>query len=261
MKTDDMKFLEITGVSLAEHLAIDEAILEELDEDPNRTEVLRVWEAADPSVVVGRASRIAEEVDISQCDRRQIPIFRRCSGGAAVMLGPGCLMYSVVLSLIRRPQLRSVDQAHRFVLQRVARAIRTAALGSSPEGRQADVHLQGTSDLTVGGCKVSGNSLRCKRRAILYHGTLLYRQPIAPVAESLLSLIPICLRMPPREPDYRAARDHRAFLTALDVDRDRLSEALVASWAANERQVDWPQKRVEVLVRDRYGRSDWNRLR
>ncbi len=34
-----------------------------------------------------------------------IPVLRRASGGAAIVIGPGCLMYALVLSYELRPSL------------------------------------------------------------------------------------------------------------------------------------------------------------
>ena len=46
----------------------------------------------------------------------QIPVLRRASGGAAIVAGPGCLMYSVVLRYAGREHLRLLDEVHRHVL-------------------------------------------------------------------------------------------------------------------------------------------------
>ena len=51
---------------------------------------------------------------------QRIPILRRSSGGAAIVAGPGCLMYAVVLSYEARPELRDISRAHAFVLDRLA---------------------------------------------------------------------------------------------------------------------------------------------
>ena len=104
-------------------------------------------------------------------------------------------MYAVVLSYVRRPELRALDLAHCFVMQSLAAALRPAL---------PDVRVMGTSDLAVGARKFSGNSMRCKRSHFLYHGTLLYDFP--------LDLISACLPMPPRQPDYRDGRQHDAFV-------------------------------------------------
>ena len=74
-------------------------------------------------VVVGRSSRVAAEVRLDACRELGIPVLRRPSGGAAVVAGPGCLMYALVLSYRLRPELRVVAAAHRWVLGTLAAAL------------------------------------------------------------------------------------------------------------------------------------------
>ena len=164
-----MDLLELTLETPAENLALDEALLLAADEANEPQETLRVWEPREPFVVLGSSSRIADEVRLTDCKARRVAVLRRTSGGAAIVTGPGCLMYALVLSLEARPELRSIDRAHCFVLNHLARAIGTLAAG---------IAVRGTSDLAIGDRKFSGNSLRMKRAHLLYHGTLLYGFPL-----------------------------------------------------------------------------------
>jgi len=147
-------------------------------------------------------------------------------------------MYSVVLSYDLRPELRSIDAAHRFVLNRVAKAI------------GANATLRGISDLTAGGRKFSGNSLRCKRDHLLYHGTILYDFPLEKIGRYL--------RSPPREPEYRGGRSHGDFITNVEVEPQPLRQSLPTVFAADDALTKWPKSGVEELVRERYGRAEWH---
>ena len=93
-----MRRLDLTLPTPAENLACDEALLEWAEEQDRDWEFLRLWESPQPVVVVGRSSRIALEVCGDACRERDIPILRRSSGGAAIVAGPGCLMYALVLN-------------------------------------------------------------------------------------------------------------------------------------------------------------------
>ena len=236
-----MNLLDLTLETPAENLALDEAILESAEDSGRPTETLRLWESPQPFVVVGRSSRVAVEVNEDVCRQRQIPVLRRCSGGASVVAGPGCLMYAVVLSYQLRPELRMISEAHCFVMKKIM-----AALGDlAPEA-----HFMGTSDLTVRGKKFSGNSLRAKRSHLLYHGTLLYDFP--------LELISTYLRTPPRQPDYRNDRPHAEFVANLDVPPDSLREAIADQWHARPSEGTWPKEKTGELVRLRYSQDTWN---
>jgi lipoate---protein ligase len=236
-----MRRLELTLPTAAENLALDEALLEEAESAAAPTETLRLWESPRPLVVVGRSSRIDAEVCVAACRALGIPILRRASGGAAVVAGPGCLMYALVLSYRLRPHLRILSQAHRFVLGTLAAAIEPLAPG---------VQCCGTSDLAFGARKFSGNSARCRRDHFLYHGTLLYDFP--------LDLIERCLALPPRMPDYRDGRPHGGFVANLPLKAETLRQTIAAAWNASEPCEDWPADRTVRLAVEKYSRPAWN---
>ena len=98
-------------------------------------ETLRFWEPAQNMAVVGRSSHVDAEVHQDACLELGIPVLRRISGGAAIVSGPGCLMYSLVLSYEIRPKLRAINQAHSFVLCTLANALNSIL--PSPFGRGA----------------------------------------------------------------------------------------------------------------------------
>lgn len=236
-----MRRLEMSLPTTEGNLALDEALLLEAEESSERGEILRLWENSCPAVVIGRSSRIREEVRLDVCQQRAIPVLRRCSGGAAVAIGPGCLMYAVVLSYEQRPWLRSLENVHGFVLQRVAEAVQRYT---------SNIRRDGVSDLVCGEMKFSGNSLRCKRRFLLYHGTLLYDYPLSTVSE--------LLHMPPRQPEYRAGRAHGSFVTNLGISADDLRATLSDAWQADRLCDRWPRARVRQLVDERYRRDEWH---
>jgi len=236
-----MRYLDLTLPTPAENLALDEAFLVEAEACGEPLETLRLWEPRSLMVVVGRSSKIAVEVRAEACRQEGIPILRRTSGGTAVVTGPGCMMYALVLSIKTRPGLRVIDQAHRFVLGRLAQAFQPLVPG---------VECRGISDLAVGERKFSGNSLRVKRDYVLYHGTLLY--------DFRLEWIDRLLAIPPRQPAYRASRTHGAFVANLPISAAQLRDALRAAWQATQPCPAWPRAETAQLVAERYGRREWN---
>ncbi len=281
-----MRCLELSLSDAAANLALDEALLEEAEAAGVPLETLRLWEFSGPVVVVGRSSQVEAEVHVNVCRQSGIPILRRVSGGAAVIAGPGCLMYSLVLSYQHRPALRLVGEAHRAVLGRLVAGL---------SGSVAGVAFRGTSDLAIDASKsgpgngsffglqpctaqlakraeknepvpgrenwdsprerflkFSGNSVRCRRTHLLYHGTLLYDFP--------LPLIERCLKMPSRAPDYRGGRGHAAFVTNLAVTAESLRRGLMAAWDAGTPRSDWPRKLTEQLACAKYRLTEWNGL-
>lgn len=234
--------LDLSLPTPAENLACDEALLD-LAEEQGGPPVLRFWESSVPFVVLGYANKVAEEVNIEQCRELGVPVLRRCSGGGTVVQGPGCLNYSVVLSMDDSPDLQSITGTNQFVMGRTRDAL------SHAFGRA--VSIEGHTDLAVGDLKFSGNAQRRKRSWLLFHGTVL-------LAEFELSLVPRVLRQPPRQPDYRRQRGHEDFVTRLSLNRVAVKDALRAEWKAVATSAEVPVDRIRDLVANRYSRDDWN---
>lgn len=234
--------MQLLDLSLAEpqpNLALDEALLEVADSIEG-FELLRLWQFEQPAVIVGRATKVRDEVDREFCESQSIPILRRCSGGTSVTVGPGCLMYSLTLNTSKRPELKNLDQVHKFVMLSIRDALSSAL----------EVEFQGTCDLTWRNRKFSGNSVRISRQAVLYHGTLLFDFP--------LELIHQTLESPPRQPDYRRGRSHDDFVTNLPITESELRAALCNAFGASERLLDWPEARTIELTEQRYSQTEWN---
>ena len=236
-----MLILDLTLNSPAENLALDEAMLLDAEDAAQPREVLRIWEPQQTFAVLGSSSHYQDEVDALLCRAEGVPVLRRPSGGAAILTGPGCLMYALVLSYERHPPLQAVDLTHRYVLGRLASSIGRRVIG---------VREAGTSDLALGDWKFSGNSMRCKRRFLLYHGTLLY--------DFSLEQIGRYLRTPARQPDYRRQRPHGEFVANLPLDRAALVSAVREAFHAEEPLVEWPRKRTAQLVAEKYASDAWN---
>ncbi len=209
-----MHHLDLTLPSLAENLALDEALL--LHAEAGGPEVLRLWQWPTHAVVLGAGGRLADDVEEDACQADDVPIARRSSGGGTVLLGPGCLLFSLVLRFDRDPALSDLHASYRFILGRIQRALEPLA---------GPIALQGTSDLALGERKFSGNAQQRKRTHLLHHGTLLCGFDFAPLERYL--------KPPPRQPEYRRGRSHADFLTNLPVEAATLMDAIRAAWPAD----------------------------
>src|SRR6478672_8591784 len=138
-----MQHFDISLPTPAQNLAFDEALLEWAEQNAAEGEFLRLWESSQPMVVVGRSSRVGKEVNEEFCRRERIPILRRSSGGAAIVTGPGCLMYALVLSYAVRPDLKDITRAHSFILKQL-----TTSLGPLLS-HAGTITCAGTSDLAM----------------------------------------------------------------------------------------------------------------
>jgi len=238
-----MHFLDLTLPTLEENLALDEALLLQA-EDGAGGEVLRVWEWNTPAVVLGAGCRLAADVNEPACRSHGVPVLRRASGGGTVVLGAGCLVYSLVLAYARSAALTNVGSSYVFILDHM-----TNCLGGLAPG----IHRAGTSDLAVQNRKCSGNAQQRKRDHLVHHGTLLYRFELDRVGTYLHS--------PERQPHYRAGRQHAEFLMNLPLEGSELTYSLRQCWGAHTETQAWPEELVKQLVADKYGQGHWVKRR
>ena len=234
-----MHFLHLTLPDPAANLALDEALL--LDAQTGG-EVLRVWEWPAPVVVLGAACKIADDVNDDACRADGVPIHRRSTGGGTVLWGCGCLVYSLVLSYDRAPELTQIGSSYRYILGRVA-----AALGVD------GVRPVGVSDLALGDRKFSGNAAAAQtvvppapRHAPLRlrpHG----RWPLSPTAAATAGI--------------PGAQSHEDFLCNLPLTPARIAQGLRTVWGADEARTTWPEETVRTLCAEKYRREAWTRRR
>lgn len=232
------RLLDLTFPLPVENLALDEALLEELDEGGGEP-VLRFWESSRPFVVLGRASRVADDVYLSACEKDDVPILRRASGGGTVLQGPGCLSYAIVVPCALYPEFMTIRTTNRFVLERIAEALHRWEPATT---------FRGISDLAIGDMKCSGSAQRRTGKALLFHGTILHGMSADLVARYL--------KHPSRQPEYRSDRPHRAFLRTISAPPQAIKRAIANAWNAEATGCGWPTARMPraiaaVLARSR----------
>jgi lipoate-protein ligase A len=236
-----MHYLDLTLSQPEENLACDEALLDACEED-NLPPVLRFWEPDRSFVVLGYGNKIQTEVNVAFCERNSIPILRRCTGGGTVLLGPGCLNYTLILPTDPESSLHNVSAANRYIMEKQ----RAGLSGLLSEA----IQIQGYTDLSLNGLKFSGNSQRRKKSFLLFHGTFLLRMD--------LSLIEKTLAFPSKQPEYRKSRSHIDFLTNINLPADKIKAALRRSWQAVTPVEHFPETRL-ALCREKYKLDSWNR--
>lgn len=232
-----MRFLDLTSPDLTENLAIDEALLIERELRPDLGGILRFWEYPRHAVVLGSGGIVRDDVELESCQRDGITIARRSSGGGTVLLGPGCLLYSLVLDMEANPALSGISTSYEFIMGAMARAV------------DPNAAMEGSSDLAIDGLKFSGNAQQRKRRFLLHHGTIL--------VDFDLSMVPRYLKAPPRQPEYRAGRGHQAFIRNLGGATSSVRQRIMLAWhAAGVGKAPDPET-VAQCLRERFHQPGW----
>lgn len=213
------------------HLACDEYLLG-LCDGGRLGATLRFWSSDRACVVLGLGNDLGREVDLKACRAEGVPVYRRCTGGGAVVQGGGCLNYSLVLPLSDHSELANVLSANRFIMERNRVAV-SAALGHS-------VEICGCTDLALKGLKFSGNAQRRRRSALLFHGTFLLHFD--------LSCVSRILQLPARQPKYREGRKHEDFLMNLELSEERIIGEVASAWNAESSDLEVNTEGVQKLA-------------
>jgi len=237
-----LKLIDLPPTPPAENLAIDEVLLDQCEAGTGG-ETLVFWEPRETFVVVGYANKVATEVNAPACEKKGIPIFRRCSGGGTVVQMPGGLNYSLILRITETGPTRNITAANQFIMEKNRAAI--ARLVPA-----AEVSVRGHTDLCLGDVKFAGNSQRRRKHFLLFHGTLLLNCD--------LKLISELLQMPSLQPDYRASRPHSDFVTNLNLPAAQVKAALAKEWNVDEEVKQVPLEEISKLAREKYSTREWN---
>lgn len=121
--------------------------------------VLRMYGWSKPSITIGYFQGAHEEVNLGQCERSQVDVVRRITGGGAVFHD-----MEVTYSLVTRRFPSDIMVSYQNICQMVI-------LGLAKMGLTAS--FSPLNDVTINGKKVCGNAQTRKSGALLQHGTIL----------------------------------------------------------------------------------------
>lgn len=236
-------------VEPTESAALDEAILEAhaLGGVPN---TLHFYRRAAPTVSIGYFQKVAETVDLAECERLGVAVIRRRSGGSSIYTDSGQLIFGLIVHESDLPRGR--EESFRFVCTAVARALGSLGVGA---------YFRPKNDIEVGGRKVSGSAQLISRGSVLHHGTVLVDTDTA----SMDALLKVDRS---KRPTITKPSDRVVTLASIlgrRPDMDSVKEAIVRELASafscslersplSAKETDL----VRSLVSERYGRKDWN---
>jgi lipoate-protein ligase A len=220
------------------NLALEEALVRAAPVRP----VLRIWRSS-ACVVIGRAQRVAREVNLAACTADGVSVLRRASGGGTVYQDPGNLNISVAVPG------RAADLADEL-----------AALVAGVLTRLGLTPSIGSRGVFVGPAKVSGLASQVTRDGTLAHATLLVATPAGRILTYLA----------PAPPDRHPTDSRRCATTALQAVDPALGmatcqHAVLAEAAARYGPLGSRPLRAaerswqERLLAERYRQDSWHR--
>jgi len=207
---------DISFASVEDNILYDENLFE-CAETGLGGETLRFWEMPSFCIVLGRVSKEPLEVKKDEAAKDDVNIVRRMSGGGTVLLGPGCLNYSLILSFADRPELKDIKKSYEYILGNICDSFQNIGIKAE---------FEPLSDMAIGARKFSGNAQWRKKKFMLHHGTILYDFPIEKTERYL--------KMPPEEPPYRRGRSHSEFLCNAGAKAAEIKKAIEKAFTAKQ---------------------------
>lgn len=173
------RYLPFEQHSGAENMAIDEAILQALAENPSSPPTLRFYGWNPPTLSLGYAQSYAKEVDEEACRKNGIEVVRRPTGGRAI-LHQYELTYSVIAPEADAHVQGTVIESYLKISQALLHGFQ--ALGIPAEMAQGDIGRAASAacfdapswyELVVGGRKLVGSAQVRKDGILLQHGSII----------------------------------------------------------------------------------------
>ncbi len=147
------------------NLATEEFLLKNRNED-----IFMLWRS-EPSVIIGKHQNAPAETNIKFCNKNNIQIARRLSGGGTVVHDLNNLNFT----FIRTGEEGKLVDFKRFVNPIIDYL---ATLGIK-------AHIGKTNDIRIDELKVSGNAEHVYRRRTLHHGTLLFKSDLSRLRKAI----------------------------------------------------------------------------
>ncbi len=168
--------------------------------DSDKSNDFAVWQPDAVYVILGRGSQaknalIAENI-IADC----VKVLKRPSGGESVVLSSEMLIISVKKTLIEGERIQSIFEP---VNIKIIEALHELGV--------ENLSIRGISDICIGNKKILGSSAYRQPDKIFYHAVLNVSQNI--------EIFERYLKHPAREPEYRAGRSHKDFVTSLEAEK------------------------------------------
>jgi lipoate-protein ligase A len=229
------RFVDTGACDAASNMALDEALLV-LHEAGTTPPTLRVYGWCQPTLSLGYAQPVQQEVDLAACQAQGVAVIRRPTGGRAVLHDQE-VTYSVVMPLILADGPQTITAHYHRIGMALAAALQALGLPvqlARPQVRSTPTRALVSPacfaalsryELSVAGKKMVGSAQKRAQRALLQHGSI----PLWMDRQCLFQ----CLRVPP---EHRPALVQAAHTTMAAVNEVAEKPVALAALHAALRQ-------------------------
>ena len=247
----DWQILPEVACSPALNLALDEALCDAVATG-ERPPTLRFWGFDSPAIVLGRTQSLTNEVNLEECQRRNIAVVRRISGGGAMVVEPQrTITYSLILPESALVGL-SVRTSYEVCDAWVVKALRSLNI---------DAHHVPINDIATATGKIGGAAQARRRGVILHHTTMAFDLD----ATFMQSILRIGEASKVQRGTRSAAKVVSPLRTQTELPREAIVERLMWMFQTEYggtldelRSSEWG--RASRLVDEKYARESWTRV-
>lgn len=150
-------------------------------------------------VVLGISNNPEEALILKNILENNIPVYKRPSGGEAVLLTPNTLVISAIALY---ENLKSPKEFFRLFNNKIISGLNSIGI--------ENVYDKGISDIAIKDKKILGSAIYRSKDKIFY-------QAVLNVSENP-QLFDKYIQHPKKEPDYRNGRTHSDFVTSLNAE-------------------------------------------
>lgn len=161
----DWEYIAPVPMTAAEHMALDQVLAEELGAG-RRGPTLRIWEWAEPAIIVGSFQSLINEVDGEEAAARNIGVHRRISGGGTMFIEPGNTITYSIYAPAELVQGMSFADSYAFLDDWVLQALHSIGIAAEYKPLNDIASPQGK----IGGAAQK----RLGSGAVLHHVTMAY---------------------------------------------------------------------------------------
>lgn len=198
-----------------------------------------------PTISVGRSRKIEEDINLLECNQKNVKVIRRTTGGGTIFTDKNCLIYSLVFDK-QDINLNSSEEIFTKICNLISNSLRQL---------NVDTTFKPPNDILLKGKKISGSAQINKHNITLIHGTLLL--------DTDLNLMKSVLKNNKTNNVSTIFKEQKSLpdITKLKNTIKREFESYFQSEFTLSKFSSYEEEMIRKLIENRYKNDNWNLMR